>query len=142
MRPSQAFARWHPIQSDLLEVIEVFRPEELTYVSLPGSWPVGQSMPHVAEVEDFWLHALVRGELEPQIAYPLDGYPESANAQVALNCFRAHTPRLLDELEAADPSREGDCPDGILWRVLEPEIHDRGEGSLIFGRPGQPGLDG
>jgi uncharacterized damage-inducible protein DinB len=148
MKPSQMFSHWEQVRTDLLTTIDRFSDAELAYAPFNGSWPVGRIMLHIAECEDFWLHSLVRHELEPPRDYKLVDYPtKSAIKQVLENAHR-RTAGFLASLDEKDLDREYQTRFGetftlrwILWHVLEHEIHHRGELSLALGLLGREGLE-
>jgi len=148
MKLSEMFSHWEQVRDDLLETIDKFSEEELSYVPFNDSWPVGQIMLHIADCEDNWLHGVVRNEFEPWIGYPFKDYPNKAAIVEVLNKARERTLPLLEGLEESNLEDKYAIPDGhkftlrwIIWHVLEHEIHHRGELSLILGILGREGLD-
>lgn len=148
MKPSQLFAHWQQVRADLLNTIDKFDDQELGYAPFKGSWPVGRIMLHIAECEDFWLHSLVRHEIEPPCDYELVDYPTKSASKELLNNAHRRTVGFIDSLDEKDLSREYQTRFGetftlywIIWHVLEHEIHHRGELSLALGLLGREGLD-
>jgi len=148
MKLSEMFSHWEQVRADLLTTMDKFGDDELTFAPFKGSWSVGKIMLHIAETEDFWLHAVVRSELAPGIDYKLVDYPDKVAIKRALDRARRRTVPLLDSLTEGDLGRRYTLPDGeslalrwIIWHVIEHEIHHRGELSLALGLLGREGLD-
>lgn len=148
MKLSQLFAHWVPVRAGLIEVINQFSDAEISVVPFDGSWPAGQIMLHIAEAEDFWLHAVVQELVSPHIDYLTATYPTISEIKAVLARSHARTLALLDRLDESDLPRIYTSPSGeeytlywIIWHVLEHEIHHRGELSLILGLLGREGLD-
>ncbi len=148
MQVSQFFSHWEQVRADLLATIDKFSDEELEFAPFKGSWSVGQIMLHIAECEDFWLHGLVRQELESSIQYDLADYPSRAAIKSVLETAHSRTLRFLASLDEAGlaqtyKTRHGEVftLNWIIWHVLEHEIHHRGELSLVLGMLGREGLD-
>jgi uncharacterized damage-inducible protein DinB len=148
MKLSEMFGHWEQVRADLIATMDKFSDDELAYVPFKGAWPVGKIMLHIAETEDFWLHSLVRRELESEIDYELADYPTKAAIKGTLERARNRTVPLLDSLTEGDLDKRYTLPGGqslslrwIIWHVLEHEIHHRGELSLALGLLGREGLD-
>lgn len=142
------FSHWKQVRAGLEKVIDSFTDAELTYSPYPGAWPVGRMMLHIAECEDYWLHAVVRRELPPDVSYPLAEYPDREAIKGALTRAHARTRAFLETLDVDDLESYYTTPRGetftlrwIIWHVLEHEIHHRGELSLCLGLLGREGLD-
>ena len=148
MKLSEMFSHWEQVRADLLTTMDKFGEDELTFAPFKGSWPAGKIMLHIAETEDFWLHSIVRGELDPGIDYGLADYPGKSAIKRALDLARSRTIPLLEGLTESDLDTRYTMPDGesltlrwIIWHVIEHEIHHRGELSLALGWLGRQGLD-
>ena len=148
MRPADFFNHWGLVRLDLLEMLDRFEARELSYTPFPCGWPVGQIFLHIAECEDYWIHAVVRKELKAPIRYSFKIFSNCEDIKEVLAISHRRTEAYLNTLEE-DPLRSKvRAPDNqvytlqwILWHVLEHEIHHRGELSLIFGLLGRQGLD-
>ncbi|HSB66819.1 MAG TPA: DinB family protein [Anaerolineales bacterium] len=148
MKPSQMFSHWEQVRTDLLATMNKFSDDELSYTPFVGSWSVGQILLHIAECEDFWLHSLVRHELEPPIDYKQAEYPTRFAIKEVLDNAHRRTVAFLDNLDMNEldneyPTRYGESFTlrWIIWHVLEHEIHHRGELSLALGLLGREGLE-
>lgn len=148
MKLSQMFAHWEQIRTDLFATIDKFSDEELTYAPYPGCWPVGKLMIHIADCEDYWLHAVVQSALDPDFNYELADYPTKAAIKELLNRAHERTLALLDSLNEHNLTEKRQTRRGetytvgwIIWHVLEHEIHHRGELSMALGLLGREGLD-
>ena len=76
MKPSIIFFPWKKIRKELLELLDQFDETELDYVPYKGSWPVGKIFLHIAETEDYWIHYLVRKEIDENPHYELKDFPK------------------------------------------------------------------
>jgi uncharacterized damage-inducible protein DinB len=148
MKLIEMFSHWEQVRNDLLETIDKFSQEELTYAPFEVAWPVGQIMLHIADCEDNWLHGVVRGEFKPWLWYPLEDHPTKADILGVLKAARARTLPYLQSLAESNLVEKFAIPEGdeftlkwIIWHVLEHEIHHRGELSMILGILGREGLD-
>ncbi|MGD8456767.1 MAG: DinB family protein [Anaerolineales bacterium] len=147
MKLSDMFSHWEQVRSDLMQTIDKFSQDELTFTPFDSAWPAGQIMLHIADCEDNWLHGVVRGEFEPWIGYPLEEHPTKADILDVLNAARSRTIPYLQSLDERNLDQkymvEGEeyTLKWIIWHVLEHEIHHRGELSLILGILGRDGLD-
>jgi uncharacterized damage-inducible protein DinB len=147
VKVAQMFAHWEEVRAGLLATIDRFEEHELAFVALPGGWPAGEVMLHIAEVEDIWLHSVVRGELG-EIGYWLRDYHTKAAIRDVLARARERTQRFLDSVTLTDLDNRYTGRDGaayplrwIIWHVLEHEVHHRGELSMTLGLLGREGLD-
>ena len=148
MKPSQIFSHWDQVRADLVATIDMFKEDELTFVPFAGSWPVGKIMLHIADCEKYWLHFVVRHEIEEWSYYDLVNHPSKPAIKEVLEDVRKKTLAYLDSLDESDLDVEYKTPRGelfslrwIIWHVLEHEIHHRGELSLALGLLGREGLD-
>jgi len=148
MKPSQIFSHWDQVRADLLATIDMFKEDELTFVPFTGSWPVGKIMLHIADCEDYWLHQVIRQEIEVWSYYTLANHPTKTAIKEVLEGVRKKTLPFLGSLDESDLDGEYKTPEGevftlrwIIWHVLEHEIHHRGELSLTLGLLGRQGLD-
>ncbi len=148
MKLSQMFAHWEQVRADLLTTIDKFSEEELAYSPYPDCWPVGKTMLHIADCEDYWLHAVVQPILDPDFNYELADYPTKAAIKEMLNQAHQRTLGLLDRLDERNLADERQTRRGetftvgwMIWHVLEHEIHHRGELSMTLGLVGREGLD-
>jgi uncharacterized damage-inducible protein DinB len=78
MKPSQLFSHWDQVRTDLLATIDMFKEDELMFVPFKGSWSVGQIMLHIADCENYWLHYVVRQEIEIWSNYDLTNLPSKS----------------------------------------------------------------
>jgi uncharacterized damage-inducible protein DinB len=148
MKPSQIFSHWDQVRADLIATIDMFNEDELMFVPFEGSWPVGKIMLHIADCENYWLHFVVRHEIEVWSYYDLVNHPTKIAVKGVLEAVRKKTIPFLANLEVGDLNLEYKTPEGqsytlrwIIWHVLEHEIHHRGELSLALGLLGRQGLD-
>lgn len=148
MLPAEIFSHWEEVRKGLLETIDKFSDDELSFQPFPGSWPVGRIMLHIADTEDYWLHALVQETLPVEVRYELPNYPCKEDIKRMLSAAHERTLALLQSLDETDLATQYRTPQDemfslywIIWHVLEHEIHHRGELSLALGLLGREGLD-
>ncbi|PWB51441.1 MAG: hypothetical protein C3F13_13445 [Anaerolineales bacterium] len=148
MEPSEIFSQWGQVRADLITTIDMFSEDELTFTPFTGSWPVGQIMLHIADCEDNWLYGVVQHQIQPWISYDLADHPTKSAIKAILERAHLRTIQLLEDLNEDDLDDKYKLPDGsvirlrgIIWHVLEHEIHHRGELSLALGLLGREGLD-
>jgi len=148
MKPSQIFSHWNQVRDDLLSTIDMFKEDELMFVPFTGSWSVGKIMLHIADCENYWLHFVVRHEIEEWSYYDLVNHPTTPAIKEVLESVRNKTMPFLDSLDESDLDEVYKTPEGeaftlrwIIWHVLEHEVHHRGELSLVLGLLGRQGLD-
>ena len=149
MKPGQIFAHWKQVRQELIWTIDQFSDVELSYVPFKSSWPVGDTILHIASAEEGWFRYVVKGELSGWPEYDLAKFSDLVSIKKLLNEVHEGTEIFLDGLETAGLERaidllwsESPASLGwIIWHVLEHEIHHRGELSLILGLLGREGLD-
>lgn len=148
MNPVAIFLPWKHIRNELIAMVDLFSEEDLGFQPFPASWTVGKMFLHIAETEDYWIHAVVRKELPLDIRYNLTDYPSTRAIKSKLAVSHERTFQFLERLKEPDLDWRFSPPDGssyglydILWHVLEHEIHHRGELSLTLGMLGRQGLD-
>lgn len=117
-----------------LQVFELVDDEELAWRPGPDQYSLGQQLLHVAQAEDRFVHGLFQGDWSlDRVRFP-EEFPRAAEIEAYMGRVRR---RLLDELDALDPSELGrplEVPDGPslslrswLWFILEHELHHRGQ---------------
>jgi uncharacterized damage-inducible protein DinB len=148
MKPSDMLSHWKLVRADLYTIIDMFSQDELSFTPFEGSWSVGKIMLHIADCENYWLHGLVRGEIEPGTYYDLADHPTTTTIKKSLEKTWKKTAAFLENLDENDldqvyttPHNESFSLRWIIWHVLEHEIHHRGELSLVLGLLGRGGLD-
>lgn len=148
MKPIHMFSHWGQVRADLYATIDMFYQGELTFVPFKGSWSIGQIMLHIGDTENYWIHMIVRHEIDPWTSYRLADYPTTSAIKEVLKSVREKTIAFLTSIDENDLDKEHKTPDGqpytlrwILWHVFEHEIHHRGELSLSLGLLGRNGLD-
>jgi uncharacterized damage-inducible protein DinB len=105
-------------------------------------------MLHIADCESYWLHWVVRHEIEQWKYYDFADHPTKPAIKDVLRGTRKKTIAFLDSLDECDLDTVYKTPEGqaftlrwIIWHVLEHEIHHRGELSLALGLLGRKGLN-
>lgn len=135
----------------LVETVDKFNLEDLSYVPFPSSWSAGEIMLHIANTEEGWFRFVVTGELsEWPDDYSIEATPTPEAIKQLLAEVHARTEKYLARLTLSDLDRQIKLPwrdeaslslGWIIWHVLEHEIHHRGELSMILGLLGREGLD-
>jgi uncharacterized damage-inducible protein DinB len=135
MNAAQLVDHWNVVWRDLMRGVAVLRDEHLPFQPAPG-YPrtVGNLLNHIADLEEGWIHYVVRRSL-PGWPSPGSG-PRTSTAAIRsrLNDVHRATMDYLNTVPVGDLDRIVQVPgDGtpklgwILWHVLEQEIHHRGE---------------
>ena len=133
----------------LLATIAKFDDADLDYTAFPGAYTVRQLMLHIAHEELIEIqHGVTRQLSEFPPAYPDKAFPTVASVKELLPTVHAPTLRYLEGLPPGEIDGEIEAgwggiysPRGMLWHVLEHELHHRGELSFILGLLGKLGLD-
>jgi uncharacterized damage-inducible protein DinB len=146
----EQFAHWDQVRTGLLQTLDQFTSEEMTFTPHSKSWPIGQILLHIASAEAGWIHYILAGELASWPAYPLKDHPNRQDIRACLETVHTKTKVILGRLTIQDMNRQVSLPwdetqvftiGWIIWHVLEHEIHHRGELSLVLGLLGRDGLD-
>jgi uncharacterized damage-inducible protein DinB len=149
MKVEWIISTWDRIRDGLLDTIDKFKEDELTYIPFDGAYSVGQILLHIAQEERGEIQYGITGELD---AFPSDysqeEYPTKASILKLLSDVHEHTNDYLRALNDDDLYREIKAGWGgkyllidMIWHVMEHEIHHRGELSFILGLLGREGLD-
>lgn len=135
MNADQYFDHWHKVHRDLMRGIAPLRDEHLDFRPAE-KYPrtVGDILRHIINVEEGWIHYVVRRELKE---WPDEGKDRLNTVQAIRDkLVEVHkaTMRYLATVPVEDLNRIIQVPgDGtpklswILWHVLEQQIHHRGE---------------
>lgn len=149
MKVNWVLSTWGRIREGLIETIDKFTEDELTYVPFDGGYSVGQILLHIAQEEEGEIQYGITGELD---SFPLDysqaEYSTKASILSLLSNVHEDTIDYLQTLEDDDLHRKIEAGWGgmrllinMIWHVMEHEIHHRGELSFILGLLGREGLD-
>lgn len=149
MKLTHLFSHWKGVRNGLLETMDKFTDEELTYKPYDGARSVGEIMLHIANAEDGWIRYAVKSEVEEwPNHHTLENYPTLEAIKELLDDVHSDTQVYLANLELDDLARKFVSPWGaefalgfVFWHVIEHEIHHRGELSLILGQLGREGLE-
>jgi len=149
MNAREVFGHWDTVRRDLLRGLERFTEEDLDFRPAPAyQRTVGDIARHIAEAEDGWFHYVVRGEHTAWPEYPREAYPNWESIAEALERVHQKTLAWLETVDQADldqavtTPRDEEIPlRGIIWHVLEHEIHHRGELFLCLGLLGREAPD-
>lgn len=149
MKVTKIFQIWNQIRKGLIDTIEKFTDEELSYVAYSNGYSVRQIILHIAQEEYGEIqYGITReiNEFPPQ--YQEDAYPTIESLKALLASVHKDTYMYLESLGDEDLESEIEAQWGatyplvdMIWHVMEHEIHHRGELSLILGLLGREGLD-
>ena len=135
MNAAQFFDHWNTVHRDLLRAVAMLKDEHLAFRPAPGyGRSVGGILVHVINLEQGWIHFVIRRELP---AWPPEGDPNGPSVAVLredLERTHKETMAYLATVPVEDFNRIVQVPDDgtpkmgwILWHVLEQIIHHRGE---------------
>ena len=135
MNAAEYFDHWATVWRDLQLAVAMLRDEHLKFRPAEKySRTVGDILRHIINVEQGWIHYVVRRSLQ---AWPEegDGRLNTVKAiQAELARTHKETMEYLNSVPMDDFNRIVQVPgDGtpklgwILWHVLEQQIHHRGE---------------
>lgn len=140
---------WTQIRKSLIETIDKFAYEDLSFVPVEDGYSVRQIILHIAQEEYGEIQyglAQVIDEFPPE--YPEDDYQTVESMKALLASVHNQTSRYLETIADDDLEKEFEAQWGekkplidFITHVMEHEIHHRGELSLILGLLGREGLD-
>jgi uncharacterized damage-inducible protein DinB len=134
MNAAQFFDHWNKVWRDLMLAVSMLKDEDLAFKpSERYQRSVGGILLHLINVEQGWIHYVIRRKLE--------GWPQEKSGLTSLEAVQAEMEAVHDEtvayletLDVEDFTRIVQVPDDgtpklgwILWHVFEQEIHHRGE---------------
>jgi uncharacterized damage-inducible protein DinB len=134
MNAAQFFDHWNKVWRDLMLAVSMLKDEDLAFKpSERYQRSVGGILLHLINVEQGWIHYVIRRKLE--------GWPQEKSGLTSLEAIQAEMEAVHDEtvayletLDVEDFTRIVQVPDDgtpklgwILWHVFEQEIHHRGE---------------
>lgn len=134
MNAAQFFGHWNKVWRDLMLAVSMLKDEDLEFKpSDRYQRTVGGILLHLMNVEQGWIHFVIRRKL--------DAWPKEKSGLTTVDAIRAEmeavhddTLDYLESLEVEDFNRIVQVPDDgtpklgwILWHVFEQEIHHRGE---------------
>lgn len=135
MNAAQYFDHWEKVRRDLQRAVSMLSDEQLDFrPSEHYHRTVGDILRHMINVEQGWIHYVIRRDLE---AWP-DADANSLPTVEAIQREMEHTHKqsmdYLESVNVDDFNRIVQVPgDGtpklgwILWHVFEQQIHHRGE---------------
>lgn len=133
MNAAQFFDHWNKIWRDLMRAISMLQNEHLVFrPSENYSRTVGDILRHIINLEEGWIHFVVR-RVRP--SWPAErALDDIAELRQALNDVHQETMEYLASVPTEDFNRIVQVPDDgtpklgwILWHVFEQQIHHRGE---------------
>ncbi len=134
MNAAQYFDHWNKVWRDLMRAVSMLKDKDLAFKpSERYGRSVGGILLHLINVEQGWIHYVIRREL--------DGWPPEKSSLTSVEAIQAEMEAVHDEtvayletLDVEDFNRIVQVPDDgtpklgwILWHVFEQEIHHRGE---------------
>ena len=135
MNAAQYFDHWMVVWRDLLRGVAVLRDGDLAFrPAARYRRSVGGILSHLVNLEEGWIHFVVRRALPEWPAEREAGWKTVDQARADMERVHKGTVAYLQTVSEDDFERIIDVPgDGtpklmwILWHVLEQEIHHRGE---------------
>lgn len=134
MNAAEYFDHWIKVWRDLLRAVAMFSDDDLSFQPTEHyERSVGDILRHLIDLEEGWIHYVIRRELEtwPEERTDLDTIDALENAMEQVH---AKTMEYLQGLPVEDFNLIVQVPDDgtpklawILWHVLEQQIHHRGE---------------
>jgi uncharacterized damage-inducible protein DinB len=133
MNAAQFFDHWNKVWRDLMRAIAMLKDEHLAFrPSEHYGRSVGEILAHIINLEEGWIHFVVRRELS---AWPEERDFQSVDElRQTLNSVHQETMEYLATVPVDDFNRIIQVPDDgtpklgwILWHVFEQQIHHRGE---------------
>jgi uncharacterized damage-inducible protein DinB len=135
MNAAQFFDHWNKIWRDLQRAVSMFKDEHMSFRPAEiYDRTVGDILRHVINLEEGWIHYVIRQELSE---WPDEGADRLKTVdQIQAEMERVHKKTLdfLATVPVDDFNRIVQVPgDGtpklgwILWHVFEQQIHHRGE---------------
>jgi uncharacterized damage-inducible protein DinB len=133
MNAAQFFDHWNTVWRDLMRAVALLKDEHLAFRPTdhyPRS--VGDILRHIINLEEGWIHFVVRRELS---SWPEESVPDDIEElRQTLTKVHQDTMDYLSSIAVDDFNRIVQVPeDGtpklgwILWHVFEQQIHHRGE---------------
>lgn len=135
MNAAEYFDHWEKVRRDLRRAIDVLEDDDLDFRPSPNyDRTVGDILRHIVNVEDGWIHYVVRREHDSWPEPDREATSTVAGIKSELDRVHQKTNRYLSQVPAGDFNRIVQVPqDGtpklgwILWHVLEQQLHHRGE---------------
>lgn len=135
MNAAEYFDHWEKIRRDLMRAVAVLQDRDLEFrPSQEYDRTVGDILRHIINVEDGWIHFVVRREHDSWPAEKTEATGTVAGIRSELERVHQKTMKYLSQVPAEDFNRIVQVPqDGtpklgwILWHVIEQQIHHRGE---------------
>ncbi len=134
MNAAQYFDHWHKVWRDLMRGVSLLEDEHLDYrPSENYRRTVGDILRHLINLEQGWIHFVIRRELAE---WPDEDPDLDTVEAIRSEMRRVHkeTFDYLSQLPAEDFNRIVQVPGNgtpklgwIVWHVLEQQIHHRGE---------------
>ena len=133
MNAAQFFDHWNKVWRDLQRATALLEDEHLDFrPSQHYARSVGDILLHIMNLEEGWIHYVVRREHSDWPAEQELGTIDELRQ--ALNAVHQETMDYLATIPAEDFNRIIQVPDDgtpklgwILWHVFEQQIHHRGE---------------
>ena len=135
MNAAQFFDHWNKIWRDLQRAMAMLEDEHLSFrPSENYTRDVGDILLHITNLEEGWIHYVIRRARSDWPEASLEGPRTIAAVRERMNAVHQETLAFLSELPVEDFSTIVQVPDDgtpkmgwILWHVFEQQIHHRGE---------------
>ena len=122
--------------------MECLSDDQLTYTPREGLRPLGEIFCHIASNEEGWFRYCVTHQIDgwDEADFRLEDYPSIPAIRLLLAEVHERTLTLLTHDTQLVLKQEITLPwgpvisvEGVVWHVLEHEIHHRGEIYLMLG---------
>lgn len=147
MNAFDVFGNWQATRLGLYQALDKLTDDQLNFVPRAGLWSLGETARHIAETETGWIGIIARNEIDTWPKYPAGQYTTVAAIKQLLEEVHQRTLAYLNGKTEADLDRVIDLSwgtitvGGVVWHVLEHEIHHRGEIYLMLGLLGMEAPD-
>jgi uncharacterized damage-inducible protein DinB len=143
MNAREQFGHWAIVRQGLMQALGTLTDEQLDYAPREGMRSLGAVARHIAHVEEAWFRYWMVGKHEGPPEYTAEDCPTVASIKALLAEVHHRTEAYLETLDIADLDGPFETFWGqkgpiswVVWRVLEHEIHHRGEIYLMLGLVG------
>jgi uncharacterized damage-inducible protein DinB len=117
MKLQHLMSHWQGIRADLLETIDKFNDQELSFVPYGGAWSVGQILRPIAHEEEIEIHyGLTRQTTEFPPEYGAQDYATVEAIKALLAEVHGRTQAYLEGLGDADLDRQVEAAWGQTYR--------------------------
>jgi len=145
MNANELFKHWVDVRNGLFQTLDKLTDAQLDFRPREGLWSLKETVCHIASTEEGWFRYAVTHELPGWEAadFKASDYPTGVAVKMLLADVHARTQAYFaGDADAMMyqmitlPWGEQISLGGVVWHVLEHEIHHRGEVYLMLGLMG------